>query len=130
MLIIDDLADVYEEHILPHARAAGHRGRLDVDFPTRTGRICNPRCGDEVSIALAIDEKGRIARVCFEARGCLISQAAADLLCEHIEGRNVKEIAVLRAETVLGLLRVPLTAARYECALLALRCLRRLIEID
>jgi nitrogen fixation NifU-like protein len=127
-VVFDTLTDAYEKHVLPHAHAAVHRGHLE--FPSRTGSLRNPRCGDEVSIALAIDENGRITRACFEARGCLISQAAADLLCEHIEGRNVKEIAALRAETILNLLGVPLTAARYECALLALHCVRRLIDAD
>jgi nitrogen fixation NifU-like protein len=108
--------------------AVGHRGRLE--FPVRSGCFRNPRYGDEVRIDLTIDDHGCVTRACFEAQGCLISQAAADLVCEHIEGRNVKEIAALRAETILNLLGVPLTAARYECALLALHCVRRLIDAD
>ncbi|MFV0444409.1 MAG: iron-sulfur cluster assembly scaffold protein [Planctomycetaceae bacterium] len=122
------MLDIYEDHILPHAHDAKCRGLLKC--PTCTGRVRNPRCGDEVCIDLAIDDRGCITLARFEAQGCFISQAAADILCEHVEGQSVEAAAALRAETMLGLLGVPLTAGRYECALLALHCLRRLIDAD
>jgi nitrogen fixation NifU-like protein len=83
-----------------------------------------------VCIDLAVDDKGNITRARFEAQGCFISQAAADILCEHVEGQSVEAAAALRANTMLDLLRVPLTPARKECALLALTCLRRLLDVD
>jgi len=65
----NDLADIYEDHVLPHAYSVAHRGRLE--FPSRTGRFRNPRCGDEVCIDLSVDDKGCVTRACFESRGCL-----------------------------------------------------------
>ena len=124
----DDVLDIYEDYIFPHAHDAKYRGLLKC--PTCTGRVRNPRCGDEVCIDLAVDDKGCITLARFEAHGCLISQAAADILCEHVEGQRVEAIAALRPDTMLDLLRVPLTAARYECALLALNCLRRLLDAN
>lgn len=97
--VFDHLEEVYEEHILPRSRSSVHRGRLEC--PTYTGRVRNPRCGDEVCIDLAVDDKGNITRARFEAQGCFISQAAADILCEHVEGQSVEAAAALRANTML-----------------------------
>ena len=47
----------------------------------------NPLCGDRVQVWVKLDG-GRIAATGFDARGCEISKAAADLMVEAVEGHD------------------------------------------
>lgn len=123
---LDYLAEVYEDHIIPHADAPQHRGRI----PHATHSACrrNPRCGDAVLLDLLIEGDGHIVDARFEARGCIISQAAADILCEFVETKTVCGMQQLTAQEMLGLLRVPLTPRRVDCALLVFAALKGIIN--
>jgi nitrogen fixation NifU-like protein len=81
----DDLRDLYQEVILDHGRKPRHAHRLDTFDATAKGD--NPMCGDRVQVwvKLAADT---IDRVGFEARGCAISVASADLMAETVQGRS------------------------------------------
>ncbi len=48
----------------------------------------NPLCGDEMRITARIDENA-IADVAFEARGCSISQASADMMADVVKGQGI-----------------------------------------
>lgn len=122
----DHLDDLYDIHVLPHARATARRGRLQNATCSTTHR--NPRCGDEVRLDLAIDDTGHVSAARFDARGCLISQAAADLLCEFLEGKAIDEIGGFTAQEMLELLRVPLTPGRLQCGLLAFEALKMMTD--
>jgi nitrogen fixation NifU-like protein len=79
----EDLRDLYQEVILDHGRKPRHARRLDTFDATAKGD--NPMCGDRVQVWMrkkgeAIDEVG------FEARGCAISIASADLMAEAVAG--------------------------------------------
>ncbi len=63
----------------------------------------------------------------FEGGGCVISQAAASLLCEHIEGRTLDDLAAFTAADMLGLIDIPLLPRRQDCGLLALRVLKNIV---
>jgi nitrogen fixation protein NifU and related proteins len=80
----DDLRDLYQEVILDHGRKPRHATRLD-DFDA-TAKGDNPMCGDRVQVWLKLDAD-TIGRVGFEARGCAISIASADLMAETVQGR-------------------------------------------
>jgi nitrogen fixation NifU-like protein len=80
----DDLRDLYQEVILDHGRHPRHAVRLQ-DFDS-TAKGDNPMCGDRVQVWLKFDGD-KIADVGFEARGCAISIASADLLAETVHGR-------------------------------------------
>jgi nitrogen fixation NifU-like protein len=121
----DLVADLYEDHLLAHAASVARRGCLP--HPTHAAALRSPRCGDEVRIDLAIDDGGCVTAARFQARGCLISQAAASILCEFIEGRSVGDVRAMTPATALQLVQVPLLPARRECALLAYRCLRAML---
>ena len=88
----------------------------------------NPLCGDVVNLDLALDGGDRIAEVRFEGKGCVISQAAASILAEHVEGKPLGEARAVTADHMLGWLGIPLTPARRKCGLLALRALHRALE--
>lgn len=78
-----DLADLYERTILERSRKPRHASRLACFDAHAKGD--NPMCGDRVEIWLR-REGGRIADIGFEARGCAISIAAADLMADAAVG--------------------------------------------
>ena len=80
----DDLRDLYQEVILDHGRRPRHAIRLE-DF-TATAKGDNPMCGDRVQVWLKLNGDV-IGTVGFEARGCAISIASADLMAETVQGR-------------------------------------------
>jgi nitrogen fixation NifU-like protein len=80
----DDLRDLYQEVILDHGRRPRHAVRLDSFDSTAKGD--NPMCGDRVQVWVKFDAD-TIGRIGFEARGCAISVASADLMAETVQGR-------------------------------------------
>ena len=66
-----------------------------------------------------------VKEVRFQGRGCAISQSAASMLSEMIEGKTVAEVRALGKEDVLDALGVPISPARTKCAFLSLRVLHR-----
>jgi nitrogen fixation NifU-like protein len=112
---------LYRDELLDHYDASPYRGRLD--RPDRWAERDNPFCGDHLRLELELGPGGRIGRVRFDGEGCVISQAAASLLAEHLEGRDVSEAGRLDADGMLGLIGIPLTPGRRKCGLLAWRAL-------
>lgn len=110
--------------LIDHIDASGHRGRLTNPTATHTER--NRLCGDEVRLDLRL-EAAQVREARFDGRGCLVSQAAASMLCEYVEGRTIDELAALEAADVLDLFGVPLTPHRQQCALLAFRALKTVL---
>ena len=113
-----------ENPILEHFNAPYHRGTLPT--ATHSGYARSAACGDEVTIYTEIrDEK--IATAGFVAAGCMVCQAAASILCQHIEGRDVAEVAAITPQEMLNLIGVRLTMRRQNCGLLPLIALRQAI---
>jgi nitrogen fixation NifU-like protein len=83
-MMFDDLRDLYQETILDRGRRPRHGHRLAAFDATAKGD--NPMCGDRCQVFVRRDEQGRIAEVGFEARGCAISLASADLMAEAVGG--------------------------------------------
>jgi nitrogen fixation NifU-like protein len=113
--IIDRLLDHYER-----PRHHGPLAGADVVVP---GGI--PDCGDTVTIYLKVDPADeRIVGLSFEGKGCTISQAAASLLAEQLQGAPLAAIGALDDEGVLDLLGREVVRARPRCATLALNTLK------
>ena len=93
--VFDDLRDLYQEVILDHGRRPRHAKRLD-DFDA-TAKGDNPMCGDRVQLWLKYAPDGTIAQTGFEARGCAISIASADLMAETVKGRAPADTRALFA---------------------------------
>ncbi len=87
-----DLRDLYQEVILDHGRKPRHAQRLD-DYDA-TAKGDNPMCGDRVQVWLKRDGD-KIGRIGFEARGCAISVASADLMAETVQGLGTKDTRTL-----------------------------------
>ncbi len=93
--MFDDLRDLYQEVILDHGRRPRHGTRLAAFDATAKGD--NPMCGDRVQVFLRHAD-GVVAEAGFEARGCAISVASADLMAEVVAGRSDDQIRVLAEE--------------------------------
>jgi nitrogen fixation NifU-like protein len=114
--------DFYRELIIDRYQNPLFRGELDPQ--DITFEDANPLCGDEIRIDLRVDEEGIITEVAFSGHGCAISQAAADLLLESIQGKNVNEVKTLTKGDILEMLGIELGPVRLKCALLPLKVLK------
>ncbi len=90
----DDFADLYQAVILDHGRKPRHGTRLAAFDATAKGD--NPMCGDRVQVWVALDGE-TVKDVGFEARGCAISVASADLMAETVAGLGVATTRALFA---------------------------------
>jgi nitrogen fixation NifU-like protein len=135
--------ELYRDAILTHYRAPKNRRNLvNADV---TVSAADPLCGDEMTVSLRI-VAGRIGDGAFEARGCSISQASADMMIDSARGSTIEEVksliaafeSMLRGEpsledhAVLGELQVLGGVRRFpsrlKCALLPWNALRSALE--
>ena len=93
---------LYQDRIVALAKAKTGAGKLAA--PTKSARRDNPLCGDRVSIDVTLDDRGRIAEIAHQVRGCLLCQASASALASVAVGRDAASIADLRhdAERAIG----------------------------
>lgn len=117
--------ELYDEHILDHFESPYHKGHLAC--PTCSHSDRNPICGDQITIELTIDDHQRVSQAYFDGKGCAISQAAASILCESIEGKSLAELRDFQAKDMLDLLKVRLTASRQKCGLLGFKVLKTML---
>src|SRR5580700_9859702 len=87
--MFEDLRDLYNEKIIARGRRPLHMHRLEAFDATARGD--NPMCGDRVQVWVKYGADGRIADTGFDARGCEISKASADLMVEAVAGRTPAE---------------------------------------
>jgi nitrogen fixation NifU-like protein len=113
---------IYRDFILDHYQHPFHRGQID--HPTVSEHDTNPLCGDDLTLEIRIAEDGSIEDCGFHGHGCAISQASADLLCEDVIGKNVRELLDMRKEDMLALLGIDLGPVRLKCGLLAFKTLK------
>lgn len=113
------------EHVWDHFEDPYHQG----DCATATHRAVreNPMCSDWVRIDLAVGRSGEVDEAWFTAAGCPLSQAAASMLVEHVEGLRFDRVRDLSASDVLGWFDGSVSIARQKCALLAWRALQSAI---
>jgi nitrogen fixation protein NifU and related proteins len=112
---------MYQQKLMDHYRSSAHRGV--VQNPTFSSKVHNPSCGDTVAVAGRVID-GILVELKFTGAGCVISQAAASLLCEAMEGKPYADVARVTPETMQQLLGTQLGPTRLRCALLALEALQ------
>lgn len=120
----DRFDDMYDDHILDHFESPYHRGALPCATCTHADR--NPICGDQLELQLRLAD-GKVAEAWFTGRGCAISQAAASILCQHVEGKTLEELQQFQAKEMLDLIGVRLTASRQKCGLLSFKVLKTML---
>ena len=99
--MFDDVRDLYSAEIRAHGRSPAHAQRPAAFDASAKGD--NPMCGDRVQVFVRRDD-GRVAEAGFEARGCEITVASADLMCEAVRGQPVDGIRAL-SEQVAAMAR-------------------------
>jgi NifU-like protein involved in Fe-S cluster formation len=81
---------LYRKEILRLAADAHGAGRLPK--PDVTGTAHNPTCGDAVRVDLSLDAEGRVGAVALEAKACVLTQASASILGEHLKNASREEV--------------------------------------
>jgi nitrogen fixation NifU-like protein len=114
--------DFYRELIIDRYQNPHYSGVLDPH--DITFEDSNPLCGDEIRIDLRVNGNDEIVEAAFSGRGCAISQASADLLLEHVQGKSLAEVKELSKDDILDLLGIELGPVRLKCALLSLKVLK------
>jgi len=114
--------DLYRELIIDRYKNPQYRGHLEphqIAFEDD-----NPLCGDHIRVELQVDDDNIVQAAVFDGHGCAISQAAADLLMEMVEGKPLAEIRAYTRDDLLDLLGIELGPVRLKCALLSLKVLK------
>lgn len=93
--MFEDVRDLYNATIVERGRRPQHMRRLEAFDATAKGD--NPMCGDRVQVWVKYAPDGTIAETGFEARGCEISRASADLMVEAVQGRTPTDARALFA---------------------------------
>jgi nitrogen fixation NifU-like protein len=79
-----------------------------------------------MTVDLELNDQGVITDLRWIGGGCAISQATASLLAEQAIGRSLAQLQQLDIPQLVEVLGVPLSPARYKCALLFVQCLRQI----
>ena len=119
------IMEIYKEHILDLYKNPKNKKILN-NFNSEFSKN-NPICGDKIKIQLLI-QKNKIKDMGFTGDGCAISQASASLLTDKIKNMPIKQVKNLTKEDVLGLLKIPISYARLNCALLPLDAINGALE--
>ncbi|HYP19379.1 MAG TPA: iron-sulfur cluster assembly scaffold protein [Chloroflexia bacterium] len=115
---IENLLELYEN--------PEHRGHLDdADVSSLGG---NPGCSDVITMHLKIDGTGKVEAIRFEGEGCTISQAAAELVSERMEGASLTDIEDLQQDIIIDELGREVVMSRPKCATLALGTLKQAVH--
>ena|SRR3989344_9035839 len=117
--------DIYQEHILDHAKNPRNAGRIEK--PTHREHARNPLCGDEAEIFLDV-KKGVIADIKYDVQGCILSKAALSMVSEQMKGKKVAAIAKFSARDVFRLLGFTPTPSRTKCALFGFEAVQKLLK--
>ena len=112
---------IYREQILDHNKNPRNKGTLE--NPQFTYQDVNPLCGDEIRMDLQTDGE-RVTEIRFSGRGCAISQAAASILTEMVDGQTLDDVKAISRDDLLDELGVPISPARMKCAMLGLKVLK------
>jgi nitrogen fixation NifU-like protein len=113
--------ELYRENILDHFKHPRNHGTIE--NPDITYEDANPLCGDSIRIDIRVKD-GRIEDIRFSGHGCSISQAAASMLCEKVQGMSLEDAKKLSRDDMLEMLGIELGPVRLKCGLLALKTLK------
>jgi nitrogen fixation NifU-like protein len=88
------LDELYKEVILDHYKSP--RNKRELPNASFTCSRNNPLCGDEISVALRVED-GVVAEATFQGAGCSISQSSASMMTEAVTGSSVEASLQLAA---------------------------------
>lgn len=112
---------LYQARILDHTQHP--RNKREMADATVAVRAMNPLCGDALVLYIRTED-ATIQDVSFFGTGCAISQAAASLLTEKLQGVPLKHARAFTEADMYTLLGIEVSTGRRKCALLAWHALR------
>lgn len=89
---LPQLDELYKEIILEHYRHP--KGRIPVEHVDYHADGMNPLCGDEVKLALQMDN-GKIKKVFIDSHGCSISVASSSILAQMLSDKTIDEAKLI-----------------------------------
>jgi nitrogen fixation NifU-like protein len=115
------------EVLLDHFNNPRNQKKIDDADVVQPGG--NPGCGDVVTMYLKTDGD-RVGEVSFKGSGCTISQAAASILMEMVNGDKptLDEVLEMDYEDMVDVLGRETVSSRPRCATLALGTLKAAIR--
>ncbi len=108
---------LYKETILELYRHPMYKGSLDEFDVEEKGY--NPLCGDDMHVQLKLNGD-KITEIAWFGAGCAISQSAASLVAEGIDGKTKTEVLAMDEKSIYELFGFEITYTRIKCAMLAL----------
>lgn len=112
---------MYTEKVMDHFDHPRNMGELEA--PSGTGTVGNPKCGDIMRIYLDIDENQVIQDVKFKTFGCGAAVATSSMATELVKGKTVQEAMEVTNKAVMEALD-GLPPVKVHCSLLAEEAIR------
>lgn len=113
--------------ILDHFEHPRRFGSLEPADVVRSGD--NPACGDLVTVYVQTGGDGGRLALSYVGQGCTISQAAASMTMEMLNGLTVGQIEAASVEPLLARLGPDIASARQQCATLAFNSVKYAVEM-
>ncbi|MFB6079678.1 MAG: iron-sulfur cluster assembly scaffold protein [Haloferacaceae archaeon] len=111
-------SDMYRQQILDHYKNPRNYGELEDPTFSHVGE--NPSCGDTIRMDVNLADDGdTIEYVAFSGDGCAISQAAASMLTDELQGMSLEDLTAMDRDDVIEMLGVEISPMRVKCAVLA-----------
>ena len=84
-----EVASLYNEQFMDHVTHPDYKYALEDATLEHDG--VNPSCGDELHLAIRLDDEGRIEEAAYTGHGCAVSMASADMLSDLMVGKTPAE---------------------------------------
>lgn len=88
-----EVSSLYNAQFMDHVTHPDYKYALD--DPTHEHDGINPSCGDELHLAIRLDEDGRIDECAYTGHGCAVSMASADMMSDLMVGKTPQEAIAL-----------------------------------
>lgn len=112
---------LYKQNILDHYK--NPRNRNELSSFTHHSFVVNRSCGDEVDVWLRVENE-KVEEIGYQVRGCAICIAAASMLSQELEGKDLDNVIGYEEESLLEIVGMQKGAGRVKCALLPLDAIR------
>lgn len=108
------IMNIYQQNIIEHYKYPKYFKNVEI-FDEKY-ELKNLTCGDEITL-FQISNK-----LYFIGRGCALSMAAADILCEMVDSNelNITSAKNLTFERMISILGIDINLSREKCVMLAI----------
>ena len=88
-----DVSSLYNEQFMDHVAHPDYKYELEDATHVHDG--VNPSCGDELRLAIRLNDSGRIEEASYTGHGCAVSMASADMMSDLMVGKTPQEALAL-----------------------------------